>query len=67
MISMLSGGAPPRRKHTNDAQPFALAHVKADGYLIRSEDVARLSAHSFNYNVPDVLIQGELQPLRDPV
>ena len=53
----------------------ALEQLKAEGYPIRSEDVARLSPLVFDhinllgryaFSVPDSVIRGELRPLRNP-
>ena len=53
----------------------ALEQLKAEGYPIRSEDVARLSPLVFDhinllgryaFSVPDWVIRGELRPLRNP-
>ena len=52
-----------------------LAQLRQEGYPVRDEDVARLSPLLFehinllgrySFTVPEVVIRGELRPLRDP-
>ena len=54
----------------------ALNHLRRDGYLVRDEDVARLSPllHEhinmlgrYSFSVPEAVANGELRPLRDPM
>ena len=53
----------------------ALDQLRADGYTVKDEDVARLSPllHEhinmlgrYSFSVPDAVAKGELRPLRDP-
>ena len=53
----------------------ALDQLRADGYTVKDEDVARLSPllHEhinmlgrYSFSVPDAVANGELRPLRDP-
>ena len=53
----------------------ALAQLRAEGHLVKDEDVARLSPllHEhinmlgrYSFSVPDSVARGELRPLRDP-
>jgi TnpA family transposase len=53
----------------------ALDRLRADGYDVRAEDVARLSPLGFKhinmlgryaFTLPDIVARGELRPLRDP-
>ena len=53
----------------------ALDQLRADGYTVKNEDVARLSPllHEhinmlgrYSFSVPDAVAKGELRPLRDP-
>ncbi len=52
-----------------------LDQLRADGYTVKDEDVARLSPllHEhinmlgrYSFSVPDAVAKGELRPLRDP-
>lgn len=54
----------------------ALHQLRQDGYLVRDEDVARLSPllHEhinmlgrYSFSVPEAVANGELRPLRDPM
>ena len=54
----------------------ALNQLRADGFEVRDEDVARLSPllHEhinmlgrYSFSVPDAVAKGELRPLRNPV
>ena len=54
----------------------ALNRLRAEGYEVRDEDVARLSPLGFEhinmlgryaFILPDAVARGELRPLRDPV
>ena len=53
----------------------ALNHLRAEGFDVRGEDVARLSPLGFEhinmlgryaFTLPDVVARGQLRPLRDP-
>ena len=53
----------------------ALNQLRAEGFDVRAEDVARLSPLGFNhinmlgryaFILPDPIARGELRPLRDP-
>lgn len=53
----------------------ALAQLRKEGFLVRDEDVARLSPLGFghinmlgrySFAVPDAVRRGELRPLRGP-
>jgi len=53
----------------------ALGQLRAEGYDVRDEDVARLSPLGFEhinmlgryaFTLPDIVARGELRPLRDP-
>ena len=53
----------------------ALSQLRAEGYEVRPEDVARLSPLGFKhvnmlgryaFTLPDTVARGELRPLRDP-
>lgn len=53
----------------------ALSQLRQEGYLVRDEDIARLSpfAHEhinllgrYNFAVPEAVTRGELRPLRNP-
>jgi TnpA family transposase len=53
----------------------ALAQLRAEGYSVRDEDVARLSPLAFRhvnmlgryaFTLPEAVARGELRPLRDP-
>jgi TnpA family transposase len=53
----------------------ALARLRADGFDVRQEDVARLTPLGHNhinmlgryaFTLPDIVARGELRPLRDP-
>jgi hypothetical protein len=53
----------------------ALAQLRAEGFKVRNEDVARLSPLShehinmlgrYSFSVPEEVERGELRPLRDP-
>jgi hypothetical protein len=53
----------------------ALNRLRAEGYPVRDDDVARLSPllHEhinmlgrYSFSVPDAVAKGELRPLRDP-
>ena len=53
----------------------ALKQLKAEGYLVRSEDVARLTplrwSHinllgRYAFSLPEAVMRGELRPLRNP-
>ena len=53
----------------------ALNQLRTDGYLVKDEDVARLSPllHEhinmlgrYSFSVPEAVAKGELRPLRDP-
>src|SRR5215203_4688947 len=53
----------------------ALNRLRAEGYEVREEDVARLSPLGFEhvnmlgryaFTLPDAVARGELRPLRDP-
>ena len=53
----------------------ALNQLRADGFKVRDEDVARLSPllHEhinmlgrYSFSVPDAVAKGELRPLRNP-
>ena len=53
----------------------ALAQLRAEGFEVRDEDVARLSPLGFEhinmlgryaFTLPDIVARGELRPLRDP-
>jgi hypothetical protein len=54
----------------------ALDQLRREGYLVRDEDVARLSPllHEhinmlgrYSFSVPEAVANGELRPLRDPM
>ena len=53
----------------------ALDQLRADGYTVKNEDVARLSPllHEhinmlgrYSFSVPEAVAKGELRPLHDP-
>jgi hypothetical protein len=53
----------------------ALSQLRAEGFDVRAEDVARLSPLGFDhvnmlgryaFILPDPIARGELRPLRDP-
>ena len=53
----------------------ALDRLRADGYTVKDEDVARLSPLShehinmlgrYSFSVPEGVAKGELRPLRNP-
>jgi len=53
-----------------------LNQLRKEGYLVKGEDVARLSPlihdHThrqgrYSFSMPEAVAQGELRPLRDPV
>ena len=53
----------------------ALDQLRADGYTVKNEDVARLSPllHEhinmlgrYSFSVPEAVTKGELRPLRNP-
>ena len=53
----------------------ALNQLRAEGFLVRDEDVARLSPllhphinmlGRYSFSVPEAVAKGELRPLRDP-
>lgn len=53
----------------------ALNQLRSEGYVVRSEDVARLSPRGlkhvnmlgrYAFTLPDFVARGELRPLRDP-
>ena len=53
----------------------ALAQLRAEGFHVRDEDVARLSPLGFDhvnmlgryaFTLPEAVARGELRPLRDP-
>ncbi len=59
----------------NICMDAALKQLKAEGYPVRSEDVARLHplrwGHinmlgRYAFSLPDAVVRGELRPLRNP-
>ena len=60
----------------NPYMEAALDKLRADGYTVKNEDVARLSPllHEhinmlgrYSFSVPEAVAKGELRPLHDPV
>ncbi len=68
---------PPRRGRNNVAPRVnaAIEQLKAEGYRVREEDVARLSPLShehinmlgrYTFTLPELVASGGLRPLRNP-